>query len=394
MKDGIETLGTRRTRLAASLETDVRIREVFAKVPRHLFIPDQVWPGLVGPSLDRNTDPEGWADQVYTDAPVITQVNEGCDGPANVPTSSSSAPSVMATMLEAAGVKPGHRVLEIGTGTGFNTALLCELVGTQGQVVTIEVDPSVLKRARRALEAAGYAPATFLSDGVDGHPSGAPFDSVIATCALVRVPAEWMRQTRPGGVIVTPWAPGVTLPGGMMAQLVVGAGANLAQGRFVGNADFMSLRDQRGRRGAPPDHDAIADRTWTLTGDARDLVLDGAGPQLALMNPGTAMGFQPLPGKERSCVWLSAVDSPSWARLYADGRVEQGGPDRLGERIITAREWWRAQGSPDLTEYGLTVDITGEHRVWLRDPSGPSWVHVRTERGSLGEEKAKGSARP
>lgn len=375
VKDGIETLGERRIRLAEGLEADGRIREVFAKAPRHLFIPDRIWPGLVGPPLDRSTDPEGWADRAYADAPVITQVNEGGDGPANVPTSSSSAPSVMAAMLEAAGVQPGHRVLEIGTGTGFNTALLCELVGPRGQVVTIEVDPSVFKAARRALEATGYSPVALLHDGADGHPPEAPFDSVIATCAVVRVPRAWMRQTRPGGVIVTPWAPGVTLPGGMMAQLVVTPDADRAQGRFVGSADFMGLRDQRTRRGAPPDRDAVADRTWALAGDARDLVLGGAGPQLALMSPGIAMGFQPLPGEDRSCVWLSTTDSSSWARLHADGRVEQGGPRRLGEQVITAHEWWRAQGSPGLTEYGLTITAAGEQRVWLRDPSGPGWSH-------------------
>ncbi|MEU0241240.1 hypothetical protein ABZ234_26460 [Nocardiopsis sp. NPDC006198] len=160
----------------------------------------------------------------------------------------------------------------------------------------------------------------------------------------------------------------------MMACLVVDADARRAQGRFVGGADFMSLRDQRTRRGAPPDLDAVAERTWILAGDARNVVLGGAGPQLALMNPGIAMGFQPLPGRGPSCVWLSTTDGPSWARLHVDGRMEQGGPRRLGEQIITSHEWWRAQGSPDLTEYGLTVTTAGEHRVWLRTPSGPGWI--------------------
>ena len=385
MNHGIETLEARRTRLAAGLKTKEHIRAVFAKVPRHLFLPDQVWPKVVGEPLDRRTDPEGWADHAYDDTPVITQVNEGSNRSVNVPTSSSSAPSVMAAMLEAAEVKTGHRVLEIGTGTGFNAALLCELVGAQGHVVTVEVDPAVIAWARRALEANGYAPTVLRADGHTGHPAAAPYDSVIATCAVVRVPRAWIEQTRAGGVIVLPWSPGVTLPGGMMAKLVVDPRAGRAQGRFIGEADFMSLRRQRARRGAPPDRDAAAGRTWRIAGDARDLVLGGAGPQLALMNPGTAMGFQTQPAQESGCVWLAATDSPSWVRLHSDGRVEQGGPDHLGERVLASHEFWQAQGSPALTEYGLTVDASGEHRVWLRDPSGPNCVQVPGTGGGLPE---------
>lgn len=385
MNNTIETLQERRARLAAGLKTEERIRAVFAKVPRHLFLPDRVWPKVVGAPLDRDTDPESWADHAYSDAPVITQVNEGVSKSVNVATSSSSAPSVMATILEAAEVAAGHRVLEIGTGSGFNAALLCELVGAQGHVVTVEVDAAVLAQARHVLEAHGYTPTILRADGSSGHPEAAPYDAVIATCAVVRVPPAWIEQAQAGGSIVLPWSPGVTLPGGMMARLVVEPHTGQAQGRFIGDADFMALRRQRTRRGAPPGPDTVADRTWRIAGDARDLVLGGAGPQLALMNPGTAMGFQPLPGREPNPVWLAATDSPSWARLHADGRVEQGGPGRLGEHVLTSHEFWRAQTSPALTEYGLSVDATGEHRVWLREPSGPSWVHVPAGDGGLPE---------
>lgn len=375
VRDVNRTLEERRARLAAGLDTSENIREVFAKVPRHLFLPDRIWPKVVGAPLDRDTDPEGWADHAYADAPVITQVNGGEEGTVNVPTSSSSAPSVMATMLRAAGVRQGQSVLEIGTGTGFNAALLCELVGQGGRVLTLEIDPSVAVRARRALERTGYVPTVLLGDGTAGHESRERFDSVIATCAVVRVPAGWFERTRAGGVVVLPWSPGVTLPGGMMARLVVDALTRSGEGRFVGGADFMPAREQRSRRGAPPDRGKVADRVWRVPGDARDLILSGAGPQMALMNPGTAMGFQPVDGGG-SLVWLAEPESSSWARLHAEGRMEQGGPGQLGERIWTSYEWWKAQGSPDLTEYGLTVTAEGEHRVWLRSPSGPSWAHL------------------
>ncbi len=363
-----------RNRLADALETTGPVREAFAKVPRHLFIPDRVWPEAVGDPLDRRDAPQRWAGLAYADAPVITQVNDGGSGPMNIPTSSSSAPSVMAAMIEAAGVEPGQHVLEVGTGTGYNAAILCELVGPAGEVTTVEVDAGVAGQAADRLRAAGYAPRTVVADGAAGYAEGAPYDAVIATCAVVEVPRAWIEQTRPGGVVVTPWEPVANLPGGTMARLVVSEEGS-ARGRFAGDASFMPLRDQRARYDAPHDLRGTAERTWNHGGDAREVVMGGAGPQLALMMPGVRIGMRAVRGEAETCVWLSALDSPSWARLYADGRVEQGGPRPLGEEVVAAHEYWTAQGCPELTEYGLTVTASGEHTAWLGTPSGPRWLH-------------------
>ncbi|WP_435112948.1 methyltransferase domain-containing protein [Nocardiopsis synnemataformans] len=364
----------RRNQLAAALETNDHVREAFAKVPRHMFIPDRVWPEAVGDPLDRRNAPQRWADLAYADAPVITQVNDGHSGPMNIPTSSSSAPSVMAAMIEAAGVGPGQHVLEVGTGTGYNAAILCELVGPAGEVTTVEVDAGVAGQAADRLRAAGYAPCTVVADGAAGYAEGAPYDVVIATCAVVEVPRAWIEQTRPGGVVVTPWAPAADLPGGTMARLVV-SDRGSAQGRFAGDASFMPLRDQRARYDAPHDLHGTAEHTWKRAGDARDVVMGGVGPQLALMVPGVRIGMRVVRGEAETCVWLSALDSPSWARLYADGRVAQGGPRPVGEEVIAAHEYWTALGCPELTEYGLTVTASGEHTAWFGAPSGPNWLH-------------------
>ncbi|MFC7328204.1 methyltransferase domain-containing protein [Marinactinospora rubrisoli] len=347
------------------------IRAAFAAVPRHLFIPSRVWPKTFGPPLDRESAPEAWADLVYQDASIVTQVDDSTgDGPGR-PTSSSSKPSVMAAMLEAADVRKGDRILEVGAATGYNAAVLCELVGPSGAVTTIEVDPGLADAARANLAAAGYAARVVTGDGTEGCLDAAPFDAVIATCCVVRVPPDWVTQTRPGGVIVTPWAPGADLPGGLMARLVVSEERDRAEGRFTGGSAFMKLRGHRWSGGPPHDLNGTAEDVRTLDGDPQTMVMAEAGPQLALMVPAIRIGVRLVDGAQ--CVWVSAADGPSWARLYADGRVEQAGPRRLWDELADAYGDWQRYGRPGITEYGLTVGVDGTHRAWLRGPAGPAW---------------------
>ena len=127
-------------------ETSQRVAEVFARVPRHPFIPDRIWDS--GEPVDQAADPGRWQRLVAADDAVVTQVDDGVDGGWGIPSSSSSAPSIMAAMLDALDVRPGQWVLEVGTGTGWNAALLCELVGDADRVTTIEVDPVLAERAR------------------------------------------------------------------------------------------------------------------------------------------------------------------------------------------------------------------------------------------------------
>jgi protein-L-isoaspartate O-methyltransferase len=87
-------------------------------------------------------------------------------------------------MFDALDLHPGHSVLGIGTGTGWNAALLCRRVGTRGRVVSIEVDPVIAEGARAALAAAGYSPLVITGDGADGYPDAAPYDRVLATAAV------------------------------------------------------------------------------------------------------------------------------------------------------------------------------------------------------------------
>src|SRR5262249_49722914 len=109
------------------------VRRAFLAVPREAFLP--------GRPLS----------EVYRDVAIPTRFDAQ-----GFPKSSSSQPAIMAAMLEQLDLQPGQRVLEIGAGTGYNAALLKELVGAAGRVVSIDLDPQVAREARAALRATGH----------------------------------------------------------------------------------------------------------------------------------------------------------------------------------------------------------------------------------------------
>lgn len=159
-----------------------QVKAAFRAVPRHLFLP----------GVDLPT--------AYAPKPVVTKRAE--DGTA---ISSASSPSLVATMLEQLDVQPGHRVLEIGAATGINAALLSELVGPTGSVVTIELDEDLADGARSGLAAAGYDRVEVIcGDGALGDPSGKTFDRIIVTAGAWDISTAWWTQLAVGGRIVVP----------------------------------------------------------------------------------------------------------------------------------------------------------------------------------------------
>jgi protein-L-isoaspartate(D-aspartate) O-methyltransferase len=176
-----------RARLARALHDSGRtpspaVQAAFSSVPRHLFVPE----------LDLAA--------AYSDDALVIKYD--ADG---LPVSSSSQPAMMAIMAEQLGLEPGHRVLEIGTGSGYNAAVLAHIVGPGGRVVTIDLDPDLTGRARERLQAAGYAAvAVRCADGGFGDPAGAPFDRVIVTAGVWDIAPAWLDQLGPGGRLVLP----------------------------------------------------------------------------------------------------------------------------------------------------------------------------------------------
>ncbi|MEI5103235.1 methyltransferase domain-containing protein [Streptomyces sp. PmtG] len=188
-------------------------RDAFAAVPRHVLVPtwfdqEQNDKGITVWRQQRATTDERLLAAAYRDVTLVTALDpdtaEQVDDTAwtGFPTSSSTLPSLMAGMLEDLSVRDGHRALEIGTGTGYNAALLCARLGDH-LVHSIDVDPDLTDTARTRLTQIGYTPELTTSDGCTALPADHAFDRIISTCSVPAIPQQWIARAKPGAVIVT-----------------------------------------------------------------------------------------------------------------------------------------------------------------------------------------------
>ncbi|MGW1180828.1 methyltransferase domain-containing protein [Streptomyces drozdowiczii] len=355
--------------------------DAYAHVPREAFLPDTMWPFDMSTGrtvhVSRTEGAEAWRGYANADVPIVTQWDDGAhEGrePGHMPTSSASMPSVVLRMLDALTVDDYCRVLEIGTGTGWNAALLAHKVG-EGNVVSVEVDEAVALRARRTLDHFFGAPVEVIhGDGSADAPGRGTFDRVIATCGVRRLPYAWVEQTRPGGIIVAPWGTDFTNADGIV-RLRVDKSGESASGRFTGPVEFMKLR---AHRTAPIDHEAYAsqltDVTPTMEPADAARALSGADrfsaltfalglrvPDCTYVAAAKRGGAQPH--------WFYCRSDRSWAcALVADGaagaRVWQQGARRLWDEVTAAYGWWVGAGRPGWSRFGLSVSGAGE-RVWV-----------------------------
>ncbi|MES9523785.1 protein-L-isoaspartate O-methyltransferase family protein [Streptomyces capoamus] len=167
-------------------ERSAWIRDAVNVLPRHRFAPQRLWrwDSHVYVPVDHDSDPADWASEVYPrpDEATVTPVTEG------LPTSSLSSQAVVVDMLTSLLLDPGHRVLELGTGNGWNAALLSRRTGPAGCVVSLETDPDLAHTARRALAEVGATVDVQVGDGNQGWAPPAPYDRMIATYAVERIP--------------------------------------------------------------------------------------------------------------------------------------------------------------------------------------------------------------
>ncbi|MFJ7276590.1 methyltransferase domain-containing protein [Kitasatospora sp. NPDC098663] len=356
-------------------------KDAIRATPRHRFLPDRIWLDDENGDLrpcDLRDDPDRWFEAAYANAPVVTQVNDGeepADSAEAWASSSASSPAMVVRMLDDLGVWPGLNVLEIGTGTGWNAALLAHRLGTD-RVTSIEVDTDVARQARASLNAAGLAVEAACGDGADGWGPRQPYDRIISTCSVRRVPTAWIEQTAPGSVIVTPWESPMISFG--LLRLVVGE--QHTYGKFSPHASFMLMRAQRADlriyRDVVRDHHRPEESTtrlspWQVCGEDLD-VRFALG--LKLGDVWTAWHHEPDVEGVATRLWVATTDATSWAAVDHDGRQEdrftvwQYGPRRLWDEIEEAHRWWEKSDRPGPDRFGLRI-VGDEQQVFLDGPT-------------------------
>ncbi len=323
----------------------------FRAVPRHLFLPHE--------PLSR----------AYADEAIPTKRIQG------VPVSSSSQPSMMAIMLEQLDLQPGHRVLEIGAGTGYNAALMAHIVGEQGRVVAVDIDQDIVDNARRHLRTAGFPNVyVVVGDGARGYPEATPYDRIVLTVAAGDLSPAWRDQLQSDGLLLVP----LHIRMGIQKVTAFRRRDNYLESVSVRGGTFMPLRgESRWERehpvqlapglslttGSDADPGPEARRRLLAAPTAivptgvkispRD-VLDGLGLWITLHDAGACVLHSQGDGREHAYIpWL--VEGTGRFRLalgvLADAGVALLSPPPAGLTSTDFELWARSYGqSPGLAE--------------------------------------------
>ncbi|MGW4799130.1 methyltransferase domain-containing protein [Nonomuraea sp. NPDC004297] len=329
-------------RLEAAQDVAAPVAAAMLAVPRHLFVP--------------GVEPEA----AYRDEPIVTK--RDAEGR---PISSSSQPAIMATMLGQLGVRPGHRVLEIGAGTGYNAALLARLAGPGGRVVSLDLDADIVQRAREHLSTAGAGGVEVRClDGAGGCPELAPYDRLIATVGVWDLAPAWLAQLAPGGRLVVP----LDLRGVQVSVAMERDGGRWVS-RSVRPCGFMRMRGPF----AGPETVTVLRRdpeALLMLPEPRELgelhdaaALDAAPTEITVRREEPAPPFAAVTGL---ALWL-ALHEPRWCGVSGDfgrGPVYTAGLAEPGGVAVL-----QADGSLTVRGHGaagarLAAELAAHVRAW------------------------------
>ncbi|MGH3931961.1 MAG: methyltransferase domain-containing protein [Pseudonocardiaceae bacterium] len=364
-------------------------RRVFLAVRRHVFVP-RYWhdeePGAFPARwrmVDKATrDHEEWLGAVYSNRTLATDLTgtPTTTGRGMHPqvTSSTTMPGLVLAMLEDLDVADGMRVLEIGTGAGYSAALLCERLGDTN-VTSIDIDPELVALASIRLAEHGYRPHLVTGNGAAGVAERSPFDRIIATCGVDRIPRTWIEQTRGSGKIMA----NIRGPFTAYALILLTVNDGTASGMFLRQSgSFMPLRTDPARpfnytvtiyhdaTNAAHGHSwldprqAYDDQTWGLLAQTH---LNGVTCRQIYVDGDEHLGTE-----------LASPDGSCWAVVHHtpddNGHpTRQAGPRRLWDELEQLYQQWTALGRPVYHRFGLTLDRNSQ-TLWLDDPdSGHTW---------------------
>lgn len=364
------TLETRLAEFAASLRDAGAIRSdavehAFASVARHRCVPQFCY-GSKTITVSQGQQPDSDVlDIIYSHQSLLTSTGkDGC------PPSSSSAPTLMARMLEALDLHPGMRVLEIGAGTGYNAALITTITGAP--VVTVEAGATTAQGAAESIRRLelDHQVTVVHGDGYLGEPSAAPYDRIIVTCGVAGLSPHWLDQLIPGGLILAPIAHGgvhpvlaaihrdsiVSAKAALWADFMPAAGP-LRPGELIGHdpADYLPP--------APVTRipDASPARTTTAYHDLWFF--------LATRDPRITRAYldgDTLDTTKGACALHAPRRGTAWAQT--DGSIAAIGESTVADELRFLIYEWIASGQAAFTQFVATFDPTDtEEPLWTPD---------------------------
>lgn len=343
-----------------------------ASAPRHLLVP-RWWQWQDGrwTLCGQDIDPDRWTRAAYEDRTLVTSVGgqhadhaRPEDDPGkHWPTSSSTLPSLVVRMYRHARITETCDVLDVGTGSGYGTALLCRRL-SERQVTSVDVDPYLIEAATGRLDAIGLHPALAAVDATGPLP-GEPgeFDRIVSMVSVSPLPVSWLTALRTGGRLVTVLA---------RTSMIVTAWKT-EDGGAVGTTarDWAGFMLTRQGGSYPPD---LVDRFDTegekvTTGRFPVLNVNEAWEvrsMLEMLAPHTECSYRESQDGQRTA-YLMHPDG-SWARATAHRfeppEVHQGGPRRLWSVLESIR--MRLNTSGGLPVYGVPLTITPDGAIHLK----------------------------
>ncbi|MFI7104171.1 hypothetical protein ACIBK8_33105 [Streptomyces sp. NPDC050161] len=375
--------------MAGSGALTPRWRPVFDKAPRRHFVPPQLWGqrDRRWRRIDQGRHPARWYSLVHSDESVVTQLDGGDRGGAGRVTACGIQPSTVARQLAHLDLRPGMRVLEIGTG--WTTALLCEMTGARN-VTSVEINQQTLDIHRALLDARGYRPEILRADGLREAVGRAPFDRILVTCALHDVPWTLIGRSGPGGLVSLPFR------SCGLITLTVADDRQSAAGTFHAPAFFPWAY---GHRPASQLSIAGGERPRTSAAVVDPVLLAGSRGAQAYVG----LVKSPLRMEEIVREELFEQGTVDHVRLHdaaasravvfstAPHVVYQWGPRSLWDEVEEALDRWRKHGSPGLPDLGLEITRNGLRAVNHRAP-GDSWT-LSAPTGSPASPRPRASSR-
>lgn len=332
----------------------------FSVVKRHRFVPRYLDSEGFRPvdHQGRRTPGTGGSvecfEEIYSDTALLTHA--AADG---APLSSSTMPTLMTTMLDALQLMPGLAVLEIGAGTGYNAAIMAEILDHEGQVVTVESRPEVAAEARVHLASAGYGNVLVVTgDGFDGYSAGAPYDRIVATVGCGDISPRWLNQLEENGTILVPLDHGGLHP---LVQ-VKRDGSMACEGGFAGWSKFIQAEGSlAGRRGGithctlPPDA-SWSETSWEGFDPAR--FLDFWFFCALTTNSAAFTTVRDSSGRQQARGFALAPPDGG-AILVRSTKLEGFGEPELWEVPAKAMAAWQAHEAPSLRDFRVRMTLKG-----------------------------------